>query len=118
MFTDRTIISCDKNVATISVNLVNDGVNDTVISLTTTISAEIAKVVMNIIIKVQDNDGDQDYQKTIFSTSVDVEKLINGTRGSYLFSSLMENFYKSLEFIPSFPLKKVKQNYLVSLIFE
>lgn len=91
-----------------TIQLVNDGIHDTIMSGAALILADLERVKVEAKISIPENDMDQNYKKVLLKTSIDIAKLLNGTRGSFLTQAVMENFHKSIDFEPKFPMKKVK----------
>lgn len=67
----------------------------------------IEKMMMQLKIMVPADDNDKSFQKEFFRTSIDVQKLFNGIQGNFIVKVMMENFFKSIDFEPKFPLQKV-----------
>lgn len=60
-----------------------------------------------IVGKIPADGNDKNYEKEFLRTSLDVQKFFNGVQGSFLTKNIMETFFKSIDFEPKFPFKKV-----------
>lgn len=92
----------------VNFSIQNDGVHDTIINFYAETFAVIEKMSGHVRITTPMNDDDKTYEKEFFRTSVDVEKLMKGVQGNFVIKVFLENFLKSIEFEPKFPMNKVR----------
>lgn len=81
--------------------------HDTVINATGTIFNDIENLIMYLKVNVQKDKWDEEFRRPFFSTVVDVKKLLTGTYGNYIATTLMDGIKKSTDFELKFPFKKV-----------
>lgn len=93
--------------------LSNDGIHDSSIDVIVETFAVIEKLMAHVKINVPADENDKVYQKEFLRTSIDVKRLFDGVQGNFIFKVFMENFMKSFEVEPKFPLRKVKQTYII-----
>lgn len=96
-------MSCNEKLGNLSIK-VSDG---NTISGTYDSLVVIEKMMVQLKIMVPADENDKSFQKQFFKTSIDVQKLFNGVQGSFVLKVIMENFFKSIDFEPKFPLPKV-----------
>jgi hypothetical protein len=92
----------------VNVTLINDGVRNTLISGTGEFYFDLLKMTVKLLVRLPENDRDENYQRVFFRTSIDLTKFFNGIGGTNpVTKALMESFTKSIDFDPKLPLKKV-----------
>lgn len=92
----------------------NDGIHDSMIDIDLETLAVIEKMMVHVKINFALDKNDKTYQREFFQTSVDVKRLQDGVQGSFVIKMFLENFYKSIDFEPKFPLKKVRKISIIS----
>lgn len=101
----------------ITVQLFNDGIHDTKLNVTFETFFVIQKLVATLKVKIPENGDDQNYQREIFKTSVDVGKFFQGVQGSLLMKILYEGYQKSINRPFIIPLPKVKTLWCFKFLF-
>lgn len=105
---DRVDYHFNEKINVVNFTLQNDGVHDTVINFCAETFAVIEKMIGHVRITTPMDDDDKIYAKPFFSTSVDVSKLLKGVQGNFVLKVFLENFFKSIDFEPKLPMKKVR----------
>lgn len=90
-----------------NITLFNDGIHDSSLDIDAESFAVIEKMMVRVKINLALDENDRSYQKQFFQTSVDVKRLLDGVQGNFVIKMFMENLYKSIDFEPKFPFKKV-----------
>lgn len=54
-----------------------------------------------------DND-DEKFQRSLIRSSINLEKVLKNQYGNFVIRAVMENLLKSLDFVPTFPIKIVR----------
>lgn len=91
----------------ITLNYTNKPRQDTVINATGMIFNDIENLIMYLRVNTREDKYDEDFRKPFFRTVVDVKKLLTGTYGNYIATTLMDGIKKSTDFELKFPFKKV-----------
>lgn len=86
----------------------DDGRNGSLICFEFDILAETQKIMVFVKVKIPESEKDENYRRELINTRIDMEKLFNGIQGNYLTRIAFENLMTSIDFEPTFPLKKVK----------
>lgn len=86
----------------------NDGVSESVMNFTIQFFADLAKATVTWTVYERENINDTDCSKMIYKSSIEIDKILENTRGNMFVNSAMENMYKSLDFELKFPMRKVK----------
>lgn len=94
-------------LANFSVQLFNDDVHDTTVNMTLELFAFVTKMMTNLRLALPESGGDKDYRREFFKVTIDMNKFFKGNSGNFMSNALMENFNKSIDFEPKFPMKKV-----------
>lgn len=97
----------------ITFQLFNDKIHDTAITFILNLFSEVEKMKCIFTVNLPENEADKSFKRTLMSSSVDMSKLLDGTRGNFVVQAFMENYMKSINFEPKLPFKKVK-NYFQS----
>jgi hypothetical protein len=101
----------------ITARIVNDGIHDTVIFGVGEYFFDCEKLTVKLLVKLPENDRDENYQRVFFRTKIDMSRFFNGIGGTNLATkALMDSMIKSIDFEPKLPLKKVKKKRAFSLI--
>lgn len=103
--------SSNEKILNITFQLFNDKIHDTAITFILDFFFEIEKMKCIFTINIPENEGDRSFKRTLVSTSVDMGKLLEGTRGNFATQAFMENYMKSIDFEPKLPFKKVKNDF-------
>jgi hypothetical protein len=90
LFHNLTIIN-DSKFINVYGNLVNDGINPTVVSGGGEVYYDMLKLIGRLTIKVPENKNDLNYQRVFFQTSIDIEKFFNGIGGHFLMKQVMRD---------------------------
>lgn len=90
-----------------TVQLFNDQVHDTSMSGTLHLFTDVEKLTGTFKVKIPENEADTNYRRILISSPFDAGKLLDGARGNFVMRTFAENFLKSIDFKPKFPLKKV-----------
>lgn len=107
IFIDHIIVSCNYDVANLSMNVVNDGTHDTLISASAEYFAVVDKMIIQLKLNVAENEDDMNYRRELLSTTVNVQKLIKGVEGDFVVKTIMANYIKSADFELKMPINKV-----------
>jgi hypothetical protein len=92
----------------VNVTLNNDGIHATLISATGKYQFDLLKMTMKLLVRLPENDRDENYQRVFFRTSIDLTKFYNGIGGTNpVTKALMDSLAKSIDFEPKLPMKKV-----------
>lgn len=95
------------DVANFTSQLYNDGVHDTLTNLTIEFKDVVQKITMIVSLKIAEDENDTVFRRELFKGTMDVEKLLKGNFGSFFMKIFMENYFKSIDFEPKLPFKKV-----------
>lgn len=104
---NRITYEFNQEQVNMTLNYTNNPRQDTVINATGTIFNDIENLIMYLKVNVQEDKNDEDFRKPFFRTVVDIKKLLIGTYGNYIASTLMDGIKKSTDFELKFPFKKV-----------
>lgn len=101
-------VSYNEKLATLWFNISNDGIHDSLINVTSEFFVDFEKITCNVKINIPENKNDQNYRREVHKTSLDLQKFFEGVQGSFFSRVMLENIYQSINFVPGFPMKKVK----------
>lgn len=85
----------------------NDGIHNTVLNVTAKIFQQIENMFCLVELRLPEGSSDQNFQRSFFKTSLDVNKVIKGVRGNQLISFIYDKISESVDFEMKFPLKPV-----------
>jgi hypothetical protein len=97
----------NKSLVKVNYTMHNDGIHSYSINMTYESLVVIRKLWAYFTVRVPRDANDQSYQKEFIKTSIDVEKLIGGSRSNFVVSTIADICLKSAEQDIKFPLKKV-----------
>lgn len=83
--------------------LFNNGINNTLMNITFETFVVIERMIY-FKVKVAANKNDQNYQKDLIATVIDVKKFIKGIYGNFFVKSFAADYMKSIDFVPEFPM--------------
>lgn len=104
---DRLIVNNNDDVARLTVKVLSERNTNSIMNVTIEFKEVTQKLTAILTMNVPESENDQNYRREYFKSSVDVEKIFDGKFGSFIVKSFMENFIKSMEFVPKFPFEKV-----------
>lgn len=93
-------------VGNMSVEYVNEKDHNCRLNYTFNFIKDIESGFAYISINIPIDAGDENYQKQVLKTTFDVTKVLNGVRGNFVTSVLMENIQQSVNFELKLPVKK------------
>lgn len=68
----------------------------------------VDKCRLKVKVSIPENKDDEGYDRVIFQSSIDVNRLFNGIHTNYFTRAIMEGYLKAIEFELKFPFKKVR----------
>lgn len=92
----------------ISIYLSNDETHDSLINITIDLFVTIKEMIVAVCIKLPEDDSDIAYRRVFVRSTINVNRFFKDMKGSFLVKAMGENFLKSLDFEPKFPLTPVK----------
>lgn len=102
-------MTTNKSIFKINYTLQNDGIHPYVINYTVETLAVFTKMLVYIKVKVPSNENDQNFQKEVINTVVDVEKAFKGIQNNFIIAKVFENIIKSSNLEIKYPLRKVRK---------
>jgi hypothetical protein len=104
---DRVSINCNYQFINGTLNLFNDGIHDSVINGAIQTFVVMEKVTAHCKIRVPSNEYDQQYQKVLYQSSINLEKFYKGVTGNFLVKLFADALIAALSTKPVFPIPKV-----------
>lgn len=101
-------VDFNKNYAEMNCSLRNDGIHESVINVTADIFVEIEKMRIFFKVNFPDDKNDNGYRREYIKIAIDADKIIKGVTGNFVSKILMQNMIESMDYDPTFPLKKVE----------
>lgn len=111
---DRIDIDDNPTVGSFTASVYNNYVNDTLMNFTLVAQVDIVKMKVAVEVNLPQDQYDQAYQRNLYRASIDVEKILDGAFGSFVFKIFMENFKNTIDFEPKLPFKKVRSAFYCS----
>jgi len=103
---DRLILTPNEKLVSSNATMYNDRVHDTLFNGVYELLADVQQIFVSLKIDTPEDKDDKKYQRELFRTSINGQKILGGINGNYFTKSIMENLQKSLGFEPTFPIKK------------
>lgn len=100
-------MNANDKVASIKIDTFNDGVHDSVLNITIEHKFDVLQMRMLVKVNLPIDKRDTTYQRELFQTNVDVEKLFKGITGTFVLNTFMENFRDCIDFEPKLPFRAV-----------
>lgn len=89
----------------ISVSLINDFINDSILNVTVALYKTLYDVRADLVVFVADGATDKSYQREFFRISLNIRKVLAGFRGNFITKPLIESVLKAVDVDLVFPLK-------------
>lgn len=103
----QTQYEFDKRYVNVTINVINDGIHNTVMNVTADLYQTIENLFIDSEVRLEESPGDRNYGKIFFRSKMDGRKVLQGVRGNYLISILVDLVLKSMDFVPKLPAEKV-----------
>jgi len=104
---DKLTTTSNYNYANASFEVINDKDGEVLLSFVVDYKVEIFKEQILLKLATQKDAVDQNYERVIFNTPVDICKISEGVRSNIITRVVMENFMKSFDHDLKCPFKKV-----------
>lgn len=112
----KLTVRFNEALCNISINMINDGIHDTLMNVTVTTFVEVKKVLLYLSIKLPESSNDKQYKREFLKTSFDIEKLFNGIFSNFIGRAVMENFKSTANFELKFPFKPARTLRLICCV--
>lgn len=109
---EKSQIEFNAEVIKVKFDSFNDGIHDTVINITSEQIKTWKSGTCYLKVSVPDNNKSQTYSRKLLNTVVDISKVMNGVSSNVFMKSFVDNFAKSIDFEPKFPLKPVSNRFI------
>lgn len=104
---DELKVDFNKAFLNVTVDQVNDKLEDPVFNITVDSFVCIDKMLVYFKVCIPENENDFKYRRELVRTTIDVQKLFKGVIGNPIINVVIKAFYKSIDFEPTFPLRPV-----------
>lgn len=93
-------------------SIFNDGVHNSLLNVSSHFLVTAEKLKIAIAIELPRDDQDKDYQRTLFKSTFDLDKMSADSNGSFFVKAIFRNVFCSFDRPLKFPILAVSSNYI------